>query len=125
MNFFDVVTSSTYEEVIIHGDFEPHQIVVGSGGEWMLMDFEYAGLGAAVDDLMGTEIRLEQKGYAGRERFLAGYERIRGSSAGDGRIKTGYKVYNLLAMLTYALAHRLEKPSLSAVGRLEELLTDL
>jgi Ser/Thr protein kinase RdoA (MazF antagonist) len=122
---YDLVTSSSCEEVIIHGDFGPHQVVVGLDREWVLMDFEYAGLGAAVDDLTGTEIRLEQKGYAGRERFLAGYERIRGSSAGEGKIKTGYKVYNLLAMLTYDLAHRMKKPSIREVERLVELLTDL
>jgi RIO-like serine/threonine protein kinase len=37
---YDVVTSSSVEEVVIHADFGPHQIIVDSQGRWILIDFE-------------------------------------------------------------------------------------
>jgi Ser/Thr protein kinase RdoA (MazF antagonist) len=73
---YEVVTSSSVEEVVIHADFGPHQIIVDSQGRWILIDFEYAAIGTFADDLAGAEVRLEQKAYPNIAGFLRGYEGV-------------------------------------------------
>ena len=71
---------------------------------WVLLDFEYAGIGAFADDLAGAEVRLEQSRYPHLEGFLAG-QSIRGTLAACEPVRFAYKAYNLLAILTYRLSH--------------------
>jgi Ser/Thr protein kinase RdoA (MazF antagonist) len=47
---YEVVMSSPVEQVVIHADFGPHQVIVDSQGQWILMDFEYAAIGTFADD---------------------------------------------------------------------------
>lgn len=122
---YEAVMSTPVEEVVIHADFGPHQVVVDSQGQWILMDFEYAALGAFADDLAGAEVRLEQKGYPDIERFLGGYESVRGVLADYESVRPAYKAYNLLAMLTYGLTHRGEEPPTGESDGLERLLANL
>ncbi|MFW6115949.1 MAG: phosphotransferase family protein [Chloroflexota bacterium] len=123
---YEVVTSTAVDEVVIHGDFGPHQVVVNSQGEWILIDFEYAALGAFADDLGGTEVRLKRQGYPNIEGFLRGYESRRGGSTAQYEpVRAAYKAYNLLAILTYCLAQRGEEPPGGELERLERLLASL
>jgi len=122
---YEIVLSTPVEEVVIHADFGPHQVVVDSHGQWILMDFEYAPLGVFADDLAGAEVRLEQKGYANIEWFLGGYESVRGAQDEYESVRSAYKAYNLLAMLTYRLAHKGEEPPTGELNRLERLLASL
>lgn len=119
---YEAVTQTTVEEVVIHGDFGPHQVMVDAQGEWVLVDFEYAALGAFADDLGGAEVRLERATYGNVEGFLRGYGSVRGRLAAYEPVRSAYKAYNLLAILTYCLAHRGEKPPREEVDRLEGLL---
>ncbi len=122
---YEVVTSSSVEEVVIHADFGPHQIIVDSQGRWILIDFEYAAIGAFADDLAGAEVRLEQKSYPNIAGFLGGYESVRGTLGEYESVRSAYKAYNLLAMLTYRLAHKGEEPSTGESDRLEGFLASL
>ncbi len=122
---YDVVTAAPLEQVIIHGDFGPHQVVVDSQGQWVLMDFEYAALGAFADDLGGTEVRLERREYPSIEGVLQAYHGVRGTLAQYEPVRSAYKAYNLLAILTYCLAHRGQNPSREEIDRLERLLESL
>ena len=119
------VTSTPVEEVVIHADFGPHQVIVDSQGQWILMDFEYAALGAFADDLAGTEVRLEKNGYSNIEEFLNGYGSVRGDFSEYTPVRSAYKAYNLLAIVTYGLSHRGEEPPSKECARLERLLADL
>ncbi len=122
---YEVVRGTPVEEVVIHGDFGPHQVIVDSQGQWVLVDFEYAALGAFADDLGGAEVRLERQDYANIEGFLAGYESVRGTLGEYESVRAAYKAYNLLAMLTYRLAYRGEEPPAEAMDRLASLLASL
>jgi Ser/Thr protein kinase RdoA (MazF antagonist) len=122
---YKTVTSTPVEEVVIHADFGPHQVIIDSQGKWILMDFEYAALGAFADDLAGTEVRLEQSGFSNIEGFLGGYGSVRGDFSDYTPVRSAYKVYNLLAMLTYGLSQKGEKPSTGECERLEGLLASL
>ncbi len=122
---YGVVSGTSLEEVVIHGDFGPHQVVVDSRGQWVLMDFEYAALGAFADDLGGTEVRLEQQNYGNVEGFLEGYKSVRGTLGEYQKVRAAYKAYNLLAMLTYLLAYRGEEPPAEEMNRLGNLLASL
>lgn len=119
------VRRAVLEEVVIHGDFGPHQVIVDSQGEWILTDFEYAALGAFADDLAGAEVRLEREGYPNIEGFLGGYEIVRGALVEYESVQSAYKAYNLLAMLTYRLAHKREEPPTGELERMERLLASL
>lgn len=122
---YEAIMRTSMEEVVIHGDFGPHQIVVDSQGQWYLIDFEFTALGAFADDLAGTEVRLEQKGYPNTEGFLEGYESVRSVLGEYAPVCSAYKVYNLLAMLTYRLAHKGEEPPTKERDRLERLVASL
>ncbi len=122
---YEVVRGTPLEEVVTHGDFGPHQVVVDSQGRWVLMDFEYAALGAFADDLGGTEVRLERQDYANTEGFLRGYQSVRGTLGEYESVRAAYKAYNLLAMLTYLLAYRGEEPPAEEMDRLANLLAIL
>ncbi len=118
---YEEVKRAAVAEVVIHGDFGPHQVIVNSQGKWILTDFEYAALGAFADDLAGTEVRLERQGYPSIETFLDGYERVRGTLTAYASVRSAFKAYNLLAMLTYRLAHKQEEPPPGELERLEKL----
>jgi aminoglycoside phosphotransferase (APT) family kinase protein len=105
----ELIRKSVVREVVIHGDFGPHQVVVDKDDTWFLVDFEYSALGAFADDLAGTEVRLDQRGYA-TEPFLAGYAAVRHLSAQYETVRSAYKAYSLLAILTYRLAWKDEEP---------------
>lgn len=122
---YEVIMSTPVEGVVIHGDFGPHQVVVDSQGRWILIDFEYAALGTFADDLAGAEVRLEQEGYPNIEGFLGGYESVWGALAEYESVRSAYKAYNLLAMLTYRLAHRGKEPPTEELDRLERLLASM
>jgi Ser/Thr protein kinase RdoA (MazF antagonist) len=122
---YEVVTSSSVEEVVIHADFGPHQIIVDSQGRWILIDFEYAAIGTFADDLAGAEVRLEQMAYPSIAGFLRGYESVRGTLGEYESVRSAYKAYNLLAMLTYRLARKGEEPSTEESDRLKGLLASL
>ena len=122
---YKTVTSTLVEEVVIHADFGPHQVIVDSQVQWILMDFEYAALGAFADDLAGTEVRLEKMGYSNIEEFVNGYGSVRGDLSEYAPVRSAYKAYNLLAMLTYGLSQKGEKPQNGACERLERLLVCL
>jgi Ser/Thr protein kinase RdoA (MazF antagonist) len=119
------VTSTPVKEVVIHADFGPHQVIVDSQGQWILMDFEYAAIGAFADDLAGTEVRLERNSYSNIGEFLNGYGSVRGRLSEYESVRSAYKAYNLLAMLTYGLSHRREEPLIGECERLEKLLASL
>jgi Ser/Thr protein kinase RdoA (MazF antagonist) len=122
---YKTVTSTPVEEVVIHADFGPHQVIVDSQGQWILMDLEYAALGAFADDLAGTEVRLERNSYSNIGEFLNGYGSVRGDLREYTPVRSAYKVYNLLAILTYGLSHKGEKPPTGECERLERLLASL
>ena len=122
---YEVVKSTPVEEVVIHADFGPHQVIVDSLEQWILMDFEYAALGAFADDLAGTEVRLEQKDFSNIDGFLIGYDSVRGHLSEYELVRSAYKAYNLLAMLTYGLSNRREVPSTGECERLSCLLASL
>jgi Ser/Thr protein kinase RdoA (MazF antagonist) len=122
---YEVIMSTPLDEVMIHADFGPHQVIVNSQGQWILMDFEYAALGAFADDLAGTEVRLEQMGCSNIEGFLGGYESVRGDISEYESVRSAYKAYNLLAILTYGLSNRREEPSTCECERLSCLLESL
>jgi RIO-like serine/threonine protein kinase len=121
---YKIVKSTPVEEVVIHADFGPHQVIVDSYGQWILMDFEYAALGAFADDLAGTEVRLEKMGYSNIE-FINGYGIVRGDLSEYTPVRFAYKAYNLIAMLTYGLSQKGEKPLTGECERLERLLVCL
>ena len=122
---YKTITSILVDEVVIHADFGPHQVIVDSQGQWILMDFEYAALGAFADDLAGTEVRLEQREYSNIDGFLIGYESVRGHLSEYELVRSAYKAYNLLAMLTYGISNRREVPSTGECERLSCLLESL
>lgn len=70
------ILASARRDVLIHGDFGPHQIIVDGKGRWSLVDFEYAAVGSFADDVAGTELRLEQQSFP-VEGFLRGYWAMR------------------------------------------------
>jgi Ser/Thr protein kinase RdoA (MazF antagonist) len=122
---YEVVRGSLVEEVVIHADFGPHQVIVDREGDWVLVDFEYAALAAFADDVAGTEVRLEQKGFRSVEEFLAGYGSLRPVLREYEEVRSAYKAYNLLAMLTYRLAQKGEEPPAGELCRLGGLLAEL
>jgi hypothetical protein len=122
---YDIVTSSGVEDVVIHGDFGPHQIIVDSQSLWFLVDFEYAAIGPSADDLGGTEVRLEQAKFPNIDAFLTGYGGHRLVLTGYGPVRSAFKAYNLLAMLTYTIAHQDKEPPTGELKRLEQLLASL
>ena len=122
---YEIVVNSEVEEVVIHGDFGPHQVIVDSQGRWVLVDFEYAAISAFADDLAGAEVRLEQVRYPVIAAFLTGYGSRRPVMAEYELVRGAYKGYNLLAMLTYGMAHRGQEPLAREVERLGWLLAEL
>ncbi len=122
---YEVVTNTTGKEVVIHADYGPHQIIIDMKGNWVLVDFEYAALGVFADDLAGAEVRLEQKEYSNIDQFLEGYGSVQDSLAEYKLLQNAYKAYNLLAMLTYGISQREEKPAPKEMNRLESLLANL
>jgi Ser/Thr protein kinase RdoA (MazF antagonist) len=122
---YEIIISTPVQEVVIHADFGPHQVVVDAQGKWNLIDFEYAALGAFADDLAGAEVRLEQNQHPNISGFLGGYESVRGASTEYEPVRTAYKAYNLLAILTYRMVHKGEEPPKRETDRLEKLVANL
>jgi Ser/Thr protein kinase RdoA (MazF antagonist) len=88
-------------EVIVHGDYGAHQIIVDRSGDWHLVDYEFAVRGPFADDVGGCEARLLRRGIRDRECFLRGYAKVAGSVEGYAAFRAAFMAYNLLAMLTY------------------------
>jgi len=122
---YDIVTNSGVENVVIHGDFGPHQIIVDSQSRWFLVDFEYAAIGPFADDLGGTEVRLEQAKFPNIDAFLTGYRDHCPVLTSYEPVRSAFKTYNLLAMLTYTIAHQDKEPPIGELKRLEQLLAGL
>jgi Ser/Thr protein kinase RdoA (MazF antagonist) len=122
---YEIVVRTLVEEVVIHADFGPHQVIVDSQGQWILIDFEYAAIGAYVDDLAGAEVHLEQNGFSNIEGFLGGYESVRGELREYEPVRSAYKAYNLLAMLTYGLSQKGEEPPIEECARLKRHLANI
>jgi aminoglycoside phosphotransferase (APT) family kinase protein len=120
-----IVNDGPLEQVVLHGDFAPLQVIVRPDGRWVLFDFEFAMLGPFADDLAGAEVRMERLGFPNAEPFLTAYENVQPRLAAYEPVRAAYKAYLLLTILSTAITRDEETPTARDLERLRHLLSDL
>ncbi len=89
-------------DVVVHGDYGPHQIVVGQNERWYLLDFEFAVRGPFADDLGACEVRLARGSITRTEPLIEGYRSVCPLYGQYDRYRAAFMAYNLMAIMTYS-----------------------
>lgn len=118
----ETVADADLEEVVSHSDFGPHRIIARPDGEWVLTDFEHTAIAPFANDLSGTEVRLEREDFAPTDPFYEGYASVRSLNGTYESVRTAFKAYNLLTIVSYQLDHH-QSPDADDLTLLEDILS--